>query len=141
VSEKYKDMVRHMVEAINAGEEDAAVGELFAPRAASRVKRLFAEFRSAFPDWREEIVELVAEGDAVAGRFKLRWHPPGRVLGRGPHGQTHGSGGGVLLAGGGWQVRGLLGTGGQPWPDAPAWTPALEERRVVGTDPYLVLRR
>jgi hypothetical protein len=34
VSEKYKDMVRHMVEAINAGEEDAAVGELFAPRAA-----------------------------------------------------------------------------------------------------------
>jgi predicted ester cyclase len=70
VSEENKDTARRMVEAINAGEEDAAVGELFAPRAARRVKRLFAEFRSAFPDWREEIVELVAEGDAVAGRFR-----------------------------------------------------------------------
>ena len=51
MSEENKAMVRHMVEAINAGEEDAAVEELFAPRAARRVKRLFAEFRSAFPDW------------------------------------------------------------------------------------------
>jgi hypothetical protein len=76
VSEKNKGMVRRMVEAINAGEEDAAVGELFAPRAARRVKRLFAEFRSAFPDWSEEIVELVAEGTrwraASAARVRTR---------------------------------------------------------------------
>ena len=45
-----KALVRRMVEGINAGEEEAAVAELFAPRAARRVKRLFAEFRSAFPD-------------------------------------------------------------------------------------------
>ncbi len=38
--------------------------------AASRVKRLFAEFRSAFLDWQEEAVQLVAEGDSVAGRFR-----------------------------------------------------------------------
>ena len=44
--------------------------ELFAPQAARRVKRLFTEFYKAFPDWREEIVELVAEGNTVAGRFK-----------------------------------------------------------------------
>jgi hypothetical protein len=60
--EENKAMVRCLVEAINAGDEAEAVDELFAPRAARRVKRLFAEFRSAFPDWREEIVELVAEG-------------------------------------------------------------------------------
>ena len=70
MSEENKAMVRRMVEAINAGEEDAAVEELFAPRVARRVKRLFAEFCSAFPDWHEEIVELVAEGDTVAGRFR-----------------------------------------------------------------------
>lgn len=63
-------MVRHMVEGINAGEIEGTVDELFAPRAARRVKRLFGEFYSAFPDWREEIVELVAEGDTVAGRFR-----------------------------------------------------------------------
>jgi predicted ester cyclase len=84
VSEENKDMVRRMVEAINAGEEDAAVEELFAPRAARRVRRLFAEFRSAFPDWREEIVELVAEGDAVAGRFKCAGTHRGEFLGEAP---------------------------------------------------------
>ena len=84
MSEENKAMVRRMVEAINAGEEDAAVEELFAPRAARRVKRLFAEFRSAFPDWREEIVELVAEGNTVAGRFKCSGTHRGEFLGEAP---------------------------------------------------------
>ena len=54
MSEENKAMVRRLVEAINTGDEDEAVDELFAPRAARRVKRLFAEFRTAFPDWHEE---------------------------------------------------------------------------------------
>jgi hypothetical protein len=45
MSEENKAMVRRLVEAINAGAEEAAVDEMFAPRAARRVKRLFAEFR------------------------------------------------------------------------------------------------
>ena len=80
-------MVKRMVEAINAGEEDAAVDEFFAPRAARRVKRLFAEFRSAFPDWQEETVELVAEGDTVAGRFKCAGTHRGEFLGEAPTGK------------------------------------------------------
>jgi predicted ester cyclase len=87
VSEENKAMVKRMVEAINAGEEDAAVDELFAPRAARRVKRLFAEFRSAFPDWQEETVELVAEGDTVAGRFKCSGTHRGEFLGEAPTGK------------------------------------------------------
>jgi hypothetical protein len=140
VSEKNKDMIRRMVEAINAGEEDAAVGELFAPRAARRVKRLFAEFRSAFPDWREKIVELVAEGGRGGGPLPLLGYALGRVPRAPSYGQADGGGGGLLPASSGGEVRGLLGIGGQSWPDAAAWTPALEERRVVGNDPYLALR-
>jgi predicted ester cyclase len=87
VSEENKDMVRRMVEAINAGAEEAAVDELFAPRAARRVKRLFAEFRMAFPDWREEIVVLVAEGDTVAGRFRCSGTHQGEFLGEPPTGK------------------------------------------------------
>ena len=87
MSEQNKAMVRHMVEAINAGQEDAAVDALFAPRAAHRVKRLFAEFRSAFPDWQEETVELVAEGDTVAGRFKCSGTHRGEFLGEAPTGK------------------------------------------------------
>ena len=80
-------MVRRLVEAINAGEQDAAVEELFAPRAARRVKRLFGEFRSAFPDWREEIMQLVAEGDTVAGRFRCSGTHRGEFLGEAPTGK------------------------------------------------------
>ena len=85
--EKNKDMVRRMVEALNAGTEDTVIDELFAPRAARRVKRLFAEFRSAFPDWHEETVELVAEGSTVAGRFRCSGTHRGEFLGEAPTGK------------------------------------------------------
>jgi hypothetical protein len=87
VPEESKAMVRRLVEAINAGEEGAAVEGMFTPRAARQVGRLFAEFRSAFPDWREEIVELVAEGDAVAGRFRCSGTHLGEFLGEAPTGK------------------------------------------------------
>ena len=87
MSEENKAMVRRMVEGINAGDVEGTVDELFAPRAARRVKRLFAEFHAAFPDWREEIVELVAEGDTVAGRFRCSGTYRGEFLGEAPTGR------------------------------------------------------
>jgi predicted ester cyclase len=87
LSEENKAMMRRMVEGINAGAEEATVDELFAPRAARRVKRLFAEFRAAFPDWQEEIVQLVAEGDTVAGRFRCSGTHLGEFLGEAPTGK------------------------------------------------------
>ncbi len=88
MSEQNKAMVRRMVEGINAGDIEATVDELFAPAtpAARRVKRLFKEFHAAFPDWREEIVELVAEGDTVAGRFRCSGTHLGEFLGEAPTG-------------------------------------------------------
>ena len=80
-------MVQRMVEGINLGEIEPTVDELFAPRAARRVKRLFKEFYSAFPDWREEIVELVAEGNTVAGRFRCSGTHLGEFLGEAPTGK------------------------------------------------------
>ena len=81
-------MVRRMVEGINSGEIEPTVDELFAPRAARRMKRLFTEFYTAFPDWHEEIVELVAEGDTVAGRFRCSGTHLGEFLGETPTGKT-----------------------------------------------------
>ncbi len=85
--EENKEMVRRMVEGINAGEIETTVDELFTPRAARRVKRLFTEFYTAFPDWREEIVQLVAEGDTVAGRFRCSGTHRGEFLGEAPTGR------------------------------------------------------
>ena len=85
--EQNKAMVRRLVEGINAGDIEGIVDELFAPRAAWRVKRVFGEFYSAFPDWREEIVELVAEGNTVAGRFRCPGTHRGEFLGESPTGK------------------------------------------------------
>jgi predicted ester cyclase len=87
MSEEHKGMVRRMVEGINAGDIENTVDELFAPRAARRVKRLFAEFHSAFPDWHEEIVELVAEDDRMAGRFRCSGTHLGEFLDEAPTGK------------------------------------------------------
>ena len=82
--ERIKSMVRRLVETINSGGEPVAVDELFAPRAARRVKRLFAEFRRAFSEWREEIVALVAKEDTIAGRFRCSGTHLGEFQGEAP---------------------------------------------------------
>jgi predicted ester cyclase len=87
VSEESKAMVQRMVEGINAGDIEGTVDELFAPRVGRRVKRLFTEFYTSFPDWREEIVELVAEENAVAGRFRCSGTHQGEFLGEAPTGK------------------------------------------------------
>ncbi len=87
MSEENKAMVRRLVEGVNAGDIEGTVDDLFAPQAARRVRRLFAEFHSAFPDWREEIVESVTEGNTVAGRFRCSGTHRGEFLSETPTGK------------------------------------------------------
>ncbi len=85
--EENKALVRRLVnEVINGGNTDA-IDRLFAPELAPRMKRLFGSFRSAFPDWREEIIELVAEEDRVAGRFRCYGTHRGEFSGMPPTGR------------------------------------------------------
>jgi predicted ester cyclase len=35
------------------------------------MRRELTSFRSAFPDWLEEVMDFVAEDDMVAGRFRF----------------------------------------------------------------------
>lgn len=85
--EENKALLRRLVyEVINAGDMEL-LEELCAPELAPRMRRLFGSFRSAFPDWREEIVELVAEGDRMAGRFKCSGTHKGEFLGAAPTGR------------------------------------------------------
>jgi predicted ester cyclase len=85
-AEENKAMVRRLLEAINAEDMDV-VDELYAPELAERAKQGFTAFRSAFPDWREEIVDVVAEGDKVVGRFKCSGTHRGEMMGIPPTGR------------------------------------------------------
>lgn len=87
MTEENKAMVRRVVdEVINEGNM-SVLDELCAPGLAEEMKRMIASFRSAFPDWREEIVELVAEGNTVAGRFKCSGTHRGEFQGEPPTGK------------------------------------------------------
>jgi SnoaL-like polyketide cyclase len=64
------DVVHRLVaEAINGGDLDL-LDELCVEALAPKLRTAFAEFRAAFPDWRQEIVELVTEGETVVARFR-----------------------------------------------------------------------
>ena len=60
------------------------IDDLYAPAMAGPARRWIAPFLEAVPDVRMEIVDLVAEGDQVVGRFLCsgthtgtwRGHPP-----------------------------------------------------------------
>ena len=69
MSDRNKAVVGRLVdEVMNAGRMEA-VDELYGPGLAPAAKRWIAPFRASFPDVRMEVVDLIAEGDTVVGRF------------------------------------------------------------------------
>ena len=68
--ERNKDVVRRLIdEVMNAGRLDV-IPALYSPGLAPKAERWIAPFRASFPDMHMEIIELIATGDAVVGRFK-----------------------------------------------------------------------
>jgi ketosteroid isomerase-like protein len=87
VAERNKAVVRRLVaEVLNAGRLDA-IDELYAPTLAPAAKRWIAPFRSSFPDVRMEVIDLIAEGDKVVGRFTCSATHLGEWLGHPPTGR------------------------------------------------------
>jgi predicted ester cyclase len=62
-------VVRLVEEVLNGGRLDV-IDELFTPEQARVAQGWIAPFRESFPDVRMEIVELIAEDERVAGRFR-----------------------------------------------------------------------
>ena len=87
MSERNKEVVRRLVdEVLNAGRLEV-VDELYSPRLAPVAKRWIAPFRASFPDVRMEVVDLIAEGDKVVGRFTCSGKHLGEWLGHAPTGR------------------------------------------------------
>ena len=85
--ERNKAVVRRLVdEVLNAGRMDV-VDELYSPTLAPAAKRWIAPFRSSFPDVHMDVVDLIAEGNKVVGRFTCSGTHSGEWRGHAPTGR------------------------------------------------------
>lgn len=78
---KHKQLVRHLVEGAINSENTSVLDEVCTPRFAAELREWFAPFRVGFPDWRQEIDELLAEGETVVARCRCRGTNSGEWLG------------------------------------------------------------
>ena len=69
MSEQHKTIVRRLVDEVHNAGRLEVIDELYAPELAPATRRWIAPFRASFPDVHLEIIDLIAEGDKVVGRF------------------------------------------------------------------------
>ena len=83
-----KALVRRLADdVINANDPDA-LDDIATPALARTLRRAFDQFRAAFPDWHQDIIELVAEGPTVVARFRCTGTHQGPWQGLQPTGRT-----------------------------------------------------
>ena len=71
---------------MNGGHLDL-IDELYVPALAARARQWIAPFRASFPDVDMEIVDLIAEGEKVVGRFRCSATNLGPWRGNAPTGR------------------------------------------------------
>jgi predicted ester cyclase len=64
-----KSVVRRLIEEVLNGGRLEVIDELYTPEMARGARRWITPFRESFPDVHMEIVDLIAEGEKVVGRF------------------------------------------------------------------------
>jgi predicted ester cyclase len=82
-----KGVVRRLIADVMNGGRLEAIDELYRPSPAQGARRWITPFRRAFPDVHMEIVELIAEGQKVVGRFRCSGTYLGPWNGRPPTGR------------------------------------------------------
>jgi ketosteroid isomerase-like protein len=87
MSEANKAVIRRLVAEVLNGGRLELIDELYAPELAPAARGWILPFRASFPDVHMEIVELIAEGDKVVGRFTCAATHLGEWLGRAPTGR------------------------------------------------------
>jgi predicted ester cyclase len=82
-----KTVVRRLIEEVMNGGRLDSIDALYTPGMARAARKWIEPFRSSFPDLHMEIVELVAEGETVVGRFKCSATHLGEWRGQAPTGR------------------------------------------------------
>lgn len=87
MTEHNKAIIRRLIEEVLNGGQLEVIDELYAPELAGAARRWIAPFRASFPDVHMEILELIAEGEKVVGRFTCSATHQGAWLGHAPTGR------------------------------------------------------
>ena len=86
-AEENKLLIRRLVdEAVNRANLDVLDG-IASGQFAVAARRWIGPFRDSFPDFRMEIVDLVADGEKVAAHFRCSGTHQGEWMGRPPTGR------------------------------------------------------
>ena len=76
-SDRRKALVRRLVNDVINGRDLDLLDELCTTQLAPKLRRAFGQFLAACPDWRQELVEVIAEDKTLVARFRCH----GRHLG------------------------------------------------------------
>jgi predicted ester cyclase len=87
VTDENKAVVRRLIAEVLNGGRLEVIDDLYAPELAPAARRWITPFRASFPDVHMEMVELIAEGDKVVGRFTCSATHLGEWLGHAPTGR------------------------------------------------------
>jgi len=85
--EESKELVRRLVDEVVNRRSVDALDEIAQGDFARLARRWISPFESSFPDFRMEIVQLVAEGDTVVAHFRCSGTHRGEWLGVAPTGR------------------------------------------------------
>ena len=85
-ADENKALVRRLVEIVNGRDLDA-LGEVATGQIARAARRWIGPFRESFPDFRIEVVDVIAEDDKVVGYFKCSGTHEGEWRGVQPTGR------------------------------------------------------
>jgi predicted ester cyclase len=82
-----KTLVQRLVDEVVNARDPEALEELAHPTIVEVARRWIDPFRASFPDFRMDVVELIAEGDKVVAHFRCSGTHLGEWLGRPPTGR------------------------------------------------------
>ena len=85
--EKTKDLVRRLVDEVVNARDLSTLDHVASEPIARAARQWIGPFQESFPDFRMEIVDLIAEGDTVVAHFKCSGTQLGDWRGRAPTGR------------------------------------------------------
>lgn len=84
--EENKELIRRLVEIVNDGDVDS-LGDVASGEIAEQARGWIGPFRDSFPDFRMQIVDLIAEADKVVAHLKCSGTQRGEWQGHPPTGR------------------------------------------------------